>query len=82
MNRAVIIAIILAGYIVYVAFKHKETWRKLAPIQLVGVLLSFIGVTGTGAAILFYGVRYLISFTGNEIIRFVIQFFLQLSLLW
>ncbi|WP_188454603.1 hypothetical protein [Virgibacillus oceani] len=75
MNRAILIGIILFAYIIYIAFKHKEIWKKLTFMQTLGVLLTFIFVTGIGGTILFYGVRFLISFTSNEVLSIVIQFF-------
>ncbi|WP_099157868.1 hypothetical protein [Virgibacillus ndiopensis] len=75
MNRAILIGIILVAYLIYVAFKHKEVWKKLTIMQTLGVLLTFILVTGIGGTILYYGVRFLIGFTSNEVVSIVIQFF-------
>ncbi|MFD1039072.1 hypothetical protein ACFQ3N_11825 [Virgibacillus byunsanensis] len=74
MDRWIIIGIVLVGYILYSAIKQKETWKKLSVMQNIGVLVTFVGVISAGGYILFYGVRFLIGFTSNEIISIIIQF--------
>ncbi|TMN23399.1 hypothetical protein [Lentibacillus cibarius] len=74
MTRLLLIILILFAYILYAAFKHKATWRQLTVLQLVGVLLTFIAVTGSGAIILYYGVRSLVALIDNGFIRIIIQF--------
>lgn len=74
MERPLVIGLILVVYIVYMAVKRKETWKKLSITQNAGVIITFLGVIGIGGVILFYGVRFLIAFTSNDIIGIVIQF--------
>ncbi|HLS08067.1 hypothetical protein [Lentibacillus sp.] len=75
MTRPLLIALVLIGYMIYVAFKHKETWKRLSIMQIAGVFVTFVGIVSVSAFILYYGTRYITSAIPGEITGFVIQFF-------
>lgn len=75
MTRPLFIALILLIYMVYVAFKYKDTWKKLSLWQTAGVFLTFVGVVSISAVILFYGSRYITLAISSDMIVFIIQFF-------
>ncbi|WP_010530344.1 hypothetical protein [Lentibacillus jeotgali] len=74
MTRPLLIALVLIAYMIYVAFKHKETWRKLSIPQIIGVFITFVGVVSVSAVILYYGSRYITSAIPGEMIAFIVQF--------
>ncbi|GGK04788.1 hypothetical protein GCM10007063_28910 [Lentibacillus kapialis] len=74
MTRPLLIALVLIAYMIYVAFKHKETWKQLSIPQITGVLITFIGIVSASAVILFYGSRYITSVFSGQITAFVVQF--------
>lgn len=74
MDRPLVIGLILVVYVIYIAIKQKETWKRLSPVQIAGVFLTFLAVIGIGGFILYYGVRFLIAFTESEVLSIIIQF--------
>lgn len=74
MTRPLLIALVLIGYMIYVAFKHKETWKELSMAQIGGVFITFVGIVSVSAVILFYGSRSITSAISGEITAFVVQF--------
>lgn len=74
MTRPLLITIILIAYIIYVGFKHKETWKKLSIMQIGGVLVTFVGIISISGVILFYGSRFITDAIAGDIIGFIIQF--------
>jgi hypothetical protein len=74
MNRAVMMAIILLVYVIYIAFKHKEVWKKLSAKQIFGVLVIFILFMGVGGTLLYYISRTLMDLIPNDIVSIILQF--------
>lgn len=75
MTRTLLITLVLVAYIIYVAFKHKNTWKKLSLLQITGVFFTFLGVVSISGIILFYGNRYVATVISGDIISFLIKFF-------
>ncbi|SFB34967.1 hypothetical protein SAMN04488072_1181 [Lentibacillus halodurans] len=76
MTRPLLIALVLIVYIVYVGFKHKEIWKKLSLLQIIGVFFTFAGVVSISGIILYYGSRYITSAVSSNIMDFAIKFVL------
>lgn len=74
MTRPLLITLVLIAYMIYVAFKHKETWKKLTILQMAGVFATFVGIISVAAVILYYGSRYITSIISGDIFAFIVQF--------
>lgn len=53
MIRIVLVGLVLIFYMMYIGYKHRETWQQLTFAQVLGVILTFIGVAGAGCLVLF-----------------------------
>ncbi|WP_164669245.1 hypothetical protein [Virgibacillus doumboii] len=81
MIRIVLVGLVLVIYMIYIGFKHKETWQQLSFSQVLGVVLTFVGVIGAGCFVLFYGVRYLDDLIASDVFSGIVQYFIAFVLL-
>ncbi|GAB4072217.1 hypothetical protein GCM10028778_01840 [Barrientosiimonas marina] len=75
MTRIIFVSLVVIVYLIYAAFKYKDTWKKLRLGQLAGTVLTFIVIISIAGVTLFYGSRYITAAVSSSIGAFIIQFF-------
>lgn len=83
MDRMTFIIAVLLVYMLYIAFKHRETFKKLSIMQNLGVLLTFLVAIVVFGSMFYYGVTYLSELSSgwffDLIVKIVYAFFVMIA---
>ncbi|WP_077325691.1 hypothetical protein [Virgibacillus siamensis] len=73
MDRITFIIAVLAVYMLYMAFKHRNTFKKLSVAQNIGVLLTFLAAIAIFGSMFYYGVNYFAELSSSWVVDLIIQ---------
>ncbi|WP_174613055.1 hypothetical protein [Virgibacillus ihumii] len=83
MDRMTFIIAVLLVYMIYISFKHRETFRKLSLLQNIGVLITFLASIAIFGSLFYFGVNYLSDLSPGWfvglVVKIVYAFFVMIS---
>ncbi|GAA0613949.1 hypothetical protein GCM10009001_33980 [Virgibacillus siamensis] len=83
MDRMTFIIAVLLIYMIYITYKHRDTFRKLSFLQNMGVLITFLVAIAIFGSLFYFGVNYLSDLSSSwfvdVIVKVVYAFFVMIS---